>query len=230
MGECSICGLPMLHDGVVYHDGQLVACADGHVAMVSHDAESEPYVGDADTASEWVRHLSDAFHASSTRRADIRVIASAVDALEKQAAEVERLRADLAAADERERGRAIIGWDSARGEWYTIPRSVISEENAPAAIGIAEFFRELRLWWSEGMARDVIAQAERVIADNDSLRAENARLWEAMPSDEEREAYARIVSDYATKHMAGISASARITTACDWLARVDAARAAKGGE
>lgn len=79
--ECSECGLRMLHDGTAYHDGQLVACDDGHVAMVSGDAESDPYVGDAEPASEWIGRLVNAFP-DAGRKDDVRLLAQVVRALE----------------------------------------------------------------------------------------------------------------------------------------------------
>lgn len=86
MNECSICGLPMLHEGDEYYDGQLAVCGDGHIAQVSCDAESEPRVAGAELASEWVLRLVHAFP-DKERKQDARAMAAAVRALERRAEE-----------------------------------------------------------------------------------------------------------------------------------------------
>jgi hypothetical protein len=82
MTECSICGLPMLHPDGLYVDGQLVHCADGHVAMVSCD-ETSLFIGDAEYASVQLRELVRAVKGKDLK-ADIRSLSKAVKALEKK--------------------------------------------------------------------------------------------------------------------------------------------------
>lgn len=115
MTDCSICGRPMLVPGETYADADLVACAAGHVAMVSADAEDGPDVGEADHASEWVLRMVHAFP-DHGRKHDVRVIARAVRALEELAREASA-EADTRADRGRGTGTRWAGEDQDRPVW-----------------------------------------------------------------------------------------------------------------
>lgn len=93
-GECSICGLQVLRSGESYCDGQLVACHDGHIAMVSI-GEADAGVFEADPASQVIEHLGSkdgaigAWMASNGWTRDMATIAEAVRNLERRASDAE---------------------------------------------------------------------------------------------------------------------------------------------